>query len=335
MNKKGATGPLLAVLVVSVLLLVGLISALTFGVIKFPGQSVVEKGETAKEVSEAVTTGDLVNLGIRVVDLAAADKQALVANIPVYCQKDGDGSGFLSGADGDRSSSTQAVNVKAERGTSVTCTAFNNSVGNGGSYYGEPVSTGTIKGESPTLQLQTKRAATSAKITVFNVEATNVNFTDAGVDAWKQVNTLQWESNQSNRNYNLAGFYIDVPENSNVSDMQIGGLSEADGIKIERVRTKTDFVFKLPSIKMVTDSDKLTWGPVKILTDGSGCMTVGSTDWLDFYAFDAGKWRSSKSETILQDVYEGNDQGDTDVGGPDLFAGNIGLDTRTIFCNDL
>ena len=160
-----------------------------------------------------------------------------------------------------------------------------------------------------------------------------VNVTGVGANAEKTLDRLEFENNDSDSMYRLAGFIADTVTGSNVSIITIGtgdaSVTQESFAFLDDTRKELDdFVFFIDSDSSEKGNQPLNLhqyddfesGTITIGADASGCVGT-ATDAIVFRAFDYGEYKASDGS--IKYGYQDDGQTVSDVGGPNILADTI------------
>jgi len=310
MNNKGQT----AVLVVIMLLLVAVGG--TFIYTSFAGggtsQSVIQK--TIQQTAEETKSGTVSSIGVYVRSVSKDDVNTKIA-VPVYCQEVGSGKFII---DGTTSSTSAEITGKSTIGETVRCWAFNSTV-----QTLEPAEV-KITGEAEHIVIDAYNLGTGAEFTFYDDTLTNANNgavnLSVGADGSESFAKLKFKNNNTNENIPLGGFFFDVNENTNISDIDMSGSVDLKGMdhsnslivvsdlttRVSSRKSQWDYVFELDDDSskegnqalILEENDYLETGPITI-SSSVGCTSgsVAGTK-AQVRAFMKGYYRTTKSNTV-------------------------------------
>lgn len=322
-NKKGnATG---VVLVVAVLLLVaGVFGFGAWYIMANPSsQSGVGGNTIVQDVADATSEGDVAQIKVYVRDLANSDVNTKIA-VPIYCE-DNEGNMIL---DGTTSSTSTETSGSTTRGTTVSCYAFNSSIQTAEQASGVEANrkywNRVVDEEIEHIVIDAYTVNTVAPLMDFYDDTLTVADSGAvnlsvGADGSDSFSKMRFKNNDTDKWIPLGGFYIDVIEATNISNIEMAGSATLSGmdhsstqIKDSDLTTKVtarksifDYVFELDDdasesgnqALLLEENDYLETGAVTVYSD-VGC-TAGSTGArMVAYAFTKGYFRETKGTGI-------------------------------------
>jgi|GEM_PF-4657860 len=189
------------------------------------------------------------------------------------------------------------------------------------------------EGQSANLDVDTYRTTNSLKITMKEASTDTETLTNGGstknltVAANEVVvlNYLEIQQNQSNRAFNLAGFYIDKTSNGNISE--IGKASDYstgsgnsnppfDVSATDIMSTEADDVrFALTTPILMKEYGKVTFtDAIKLTGDSDGCASANSGESYVLYVFDKIWYKSSVTSDKMIYAVETDSSSHTDIG---------------------
>lgn len=272
--------------------------------------------QTTQQLTEAVQTGDVAQIKVYVRDMTNNDVNTKVA-IPVYCQ-DSKGNFII---DATSSSASAEITGTTTRGETGTCWAFNSTYQS----FPEPF---TVSGEAEHILIDAYSTDVAGKYggAIQFYDDTYSTGTDGainiscGADGTDTFQKMKFTNNGTDTAYNLGGFYFDVIEDTNVSDVDVSGsialfsmdhssakiVDSSLGTSVTGRKSKWDFVFEVDDDAsesgnqplLMYEADYLETGSVSVTADGDGCPTDANSDLISSYAFAKGYYRSSKENSV-------------------------------------
>lgn len=178
-------------------------------------------------------------------------------------------------------------------------------------------------GQSQTLDIDVYKTAPTINLKMYEglnevkeADISTFNFS-IGADQVAVPDTIDIEMNLTNVAVNLAGFYIDLPADTNISSIEIQtagseGLAEST---LNLVNTETDdYVFEFSSPILMLPWDKLTLtNALKFTGSGTGCTGADDGDLFTFYMLDK-IWYKSADESAMKYMYETDASTSEDIG---------------------
>ncbi len=275
-------------------------------------ESVVQ--QTAQEFAQASQSGKVASFGVYVRDISDNDVNTKKV-VPIYCQR-ADGTFAI---DGTSSSSSAETTGKTTIGDTITCWAFNSTY-----QTSEPAVLKIIK-EVDSLVIDTYRLhAQKASmdfyddtLTVADLYAVNLSVSAGGSDSFSK---LRLKNNVTDTILPVGGFYLDVTEGTNISNIDMSGsvsLSGMDKSSTQLVvstlssavtgrKAKWDYVFEFDddSAKagnqalLLEEHDYLETGAV-IVESSVGCTAgIEAGTSIIPYVFTKGYFRETKNSGV-------------------------------------
>jgi len=333
-SKKAQATILTIVVIAAIIIAIGLGVYTIFFRGEDVSQQVVQQQVAAAQASKS---GDVASIGVYVRDLANNNVNTKIA-VPVYCM--GDDNTFI--IDGTSSSTSAEITGKTTVGTTVTCWAFN-------------ATTQTLKPtvldvdeEIEHIVIDAYALATSADVIVYDSTLTaadngNVNLS-VGADGSDSFAKMKFRNNNTDKWIPLGGFFIDVTENTNISNIDMSGgvnlfgFSDAPETSISKSslttavsdrKSKWDYVFELSpdangnNVLIIDENDYIETSPLTF-ESSVGC-TAGSTGAQGIIkAFISGYFRETKNTGVAYGH-------ETDASSAAVIATDIV--GETVYCN--
>ena len=271
--------------------------------------------QTAQAIAQG-KSGDVSSIGIFVRNLADDDVNTKIV-VPVYCMGD-DGTFII---DGTQSSAVEEITGKSTVGSTVTCYAFNSTV-----QTIEPVVV-QIDAEVEHIVIDAFIVSIDGVIdffddtfTVADLGVSNLTITSPGSDTYQKA---KFTNNVSDKMLPLAGFYIDVIEDTNMSRIDITGSASVGGIsgktstnivesslptKVTTRKSRWDFVFEIDDGNpvpgnaglqpiLLDENDFIETSIVIVESDTAGGCETGA-DFATTYAFTKGYYREAQNTGV-------------------------------------
>lgn len=218
-NKKAQAG--LIILIVGVIAVIALLAWVVFG----GGIQQVVTTETAEEIAEATKVGDVASIGVFVRNVAHTNINTKVG-VQIYCQDD---SGTFV-IDGTVSSTSAETTGKTTIGKTVTCWAFNSTY-----QTLEPTIT-KIDEEAKHIVIDSYKVnvETTAEIDyyddTFTVADGGISNLSVGASSSDSFYKLRLKNGQTSQFLPVGGFYLDVNESTNITNIDMSGAVALRGM---------------------------------------------------------------------------------------------------------
>jgi hypothetical protein len=335
MNKRGKTrtNPTIIFVALGMVVLIGLIAYMIFGVL--PQQVAPTPAGVPTVTPEDCGTvrlfGKASTVHTNIYDRASSTPNTAIRS-PYYIVSKENGA-FL--VDGSASSASSRTATSTSVGKVLRGIAFN------GTYYGV-WNEFCVDKEQVDLDLEAYKIAQGIEITLKGNDSVSDAITDVYGGTANFVATIEKieiKSNDTYKVFDLAGIYMDTVAETNVSTVTMGtpalsvtknsivpryGIEfpaastivlDPVNIRFERVKSKTDFVWEITTPVRMFQSDKVVFGQIQITFDGDG---VGTDEVMGIYAFDKQHYRSVKENAVLYGV-ETDAASPADVGSGDQY----------------
>ena len=270
--------------------------------------------QTAQAVASASKSGDVASIGIYVRNIANNDVNTKVVST-VYCQS-ADGTFII---DGTSSSASAEITGKTTVGDTVTCWAF------GSTYQTVKPTVTIVDAEVEHIVVDAFEFATYAEMTVYDSTLTasdeGIANLSVGADGSDSFAKMKFKNNDTDSILPLGGFYFDVIEATNVSNIdmaggvQLFGFTDAPAVSLSKSviptaistrKSKWDYVFT-PSanaegnnVLMIDENDYIETSPITV-ESSVGCTAGQSIDGgskMRIRAFISGYYRETKNNGV-------------------------------------
>jgi hypothetical protein len=221
--KKSKKAQGIIVVIILIALAVIAVGAIVYAVTKEPTtQATVQ---VAEEVAAVTKAGDIASIGVYVRDISRDDVNTKVA-VAFYCQS-ADGSFII---DGSTSSTSSETTGKTTIGDTVTCYAFNSS------YQTVAPEVVTVDSEVEHIVIDAYQIPTSETLMdlyddTLTVSDSAVSNLSVGADGSDSYSKLRLKNNNTNTILPVGGFYVDVNEATNISNIDMSGIASLSGFK--------------------------------------------------------------------------------------------------------
>jgi len=352
MNKKAKETPLaIWLLSISGVILVFALVAWMFNIGGIQQTQVTDEKtqdtvvETAQKAKTVAASRD-----VYVYDLETNNPYTASVVTSVYRSKNGEGYTDI----GDSSASAALKLSQINTNDKIKLWAFNLTQTSGGTAFAayEPTEIDIGSIESDIVKLTTHSIADGTEVSVELFDENDqprgtpaeINTSNVGASGSYTYSKIQFKVNESDKSYNLGGFYTDLVQNTNISNVELGGSvsfsgktsSEQSGKPSvttslapptssanfnpsalstpQRLKgsSQGEYVFWLSRPVLVHETDKVDVDSLKLTADGDGC----NTEEFDIYAFDVAPFLSSKNSNVYLGA-ENDQASPADVGAAD------------------
>lgn len=350
-NKRGQAGMIFAIILLFVLVTIAGIGV-TF-MVRGGGVSETAIGSQVQQIAQQTKEGNVAQIKVDVRDLANDDVNTKLA-VAVYCM-DSKGAFII---DGTTSSTTTKISGSTTRGETVTCYAFSSTIQT------LKPSIVTIDGEIAHVTIDAYTLSTAGKIDFFDdsfvvsdngTAGTNITLSSEGSDTYQK---LKFTNTATDQFLPLGGFYVDVIEATNMSNIDISGGAVVSGravsddnrasrfvvssltTRVTARKSLFDFVFEVDDGNAVPGNDGLQpilldqndfieSGIVTVESENSlGCDSSGeiSVDIARWFAFSKGYYREQQGTGVGYGH-------ETDATSSSVISADIALDH--FICGDI
>jgi len=228
--------------------------------------------QQATAAAQAGKSGDVASIGVYVRDLSHNNVNTKIA-VPFYCQGD-DGTFII---DGTTSSTSAESTGKTTIGTEVTCWAFNSTIQT------STPSVTMVDDEVEHIVIDAYTLSTTAETIIYDSTLTNVSssISNLSIGAGGSDSFLKMRFKNENTDTWLAlgGFYWDVIEDTNISNIDMSG-----GVKLFGFGDAPSISISKSPLPTAVSGRKSAWDYVFVPSeneDGNNLLIIDENDYIE------------------------------------------------------